>query len=487
MSYAATRFVKAWTNTILREEPKSRSKGLTQCLWGDWVGVNDLTEQRGWLSVRTRGRKGWLRAKDLQEERPLEVNFVDIGQGDGTFIVTPDDKMIVIDAGQRDNMYRFLKWRFNLKRNHDAPPLDIAIITHPDSDHYKGFQKLFDDHRFRFGTVFHNGIIERVGAERLGPSVVRDGQRYLTDVVRDRRRLDELLGDPAARGRMAYPKLLWTGLSQGRVDDVRMLGAGAEAFPLRRVFGKSLSLRALAPVSEKVGDRTVLRWFGDEPGKTETGDVGKTKNGHSVVTVLQYGGVRILLGGDLNIPAETYLLDHYGHDTELLRSDIAKSCHHGSADFSTEFLDRTHALATVISSGDDESHSHPRPDTLGTVGKHSRGDRSLIFSTELARSAPERIIDARAIQEQVLELAEQMAAATGAEREKAREELKTSLRKTIRRSVEVFGMITLRTDGDRVLMAQRLEKSGSATRKWDLYPMERRDGELSFKSKHAGH
>ena len=488
MAYAAVRFVNKWTSAILREEPRGRSKGLTQCLWGDWVGVKSLDDRRGWLEVRTRGRSGWLRASELTDERPLEVNFVDIGQGDGTLVVTPDDKLIVIDAGQGDNMYRFLKWRFNLKRNAEAPKLTAAVITHPDSDHYKGFQKLFDDKRFKFGTVFHSGIVERKGDDRLGPSMVHGGQRYLTDVITEADDLRTLLRRPSNRGRMQYPKLLWTALSKRRVDDVRALAQGDEVFPALELFGKELSMKVLAPVPERVQRQRVLRWFGDQPGKTDTGDIGKTKNGHSIVTVLEYGRVRILLGGDLNIPAEEYLLAHYGRDTEVFRCDVAKACHHGSADFSTEFIDRVRPLATVVSSGDDESHSHPRADTLGTVGKHSRGERSLIFSTELARSSPEEIIDPRAIQDLVLDLADKMvAAAPGEERDKARAALVRKLREKIRRSVRVYGMITLRTDGERVLMAQRLERPGSATRKWDMYPMVRERGGLRFKSKHAGH
>lgn len=123
----------------------------------------------------------------------------------------------------------------------------------------------------------------------------------------------------------------------------------------------------------------------------------------------------MLLGGDLNEPAEDHLMEHYtGANLPALRkalkstnagqrqnsenairaavlqartvfqTDIAKSCHHGSSDFTSEFMDALNPIATVISSGDEEPHCHPRPDTLGTIGKYSRGVRSLIFSTELA-------------------------------------------------------------------------------------------------------
>ena len=73
----------------------------------------------------------------------------------------------------------------------------------------------------------------------------------------------------------------------------------------------------------------------------------------------------------------------------VFQCDIAKACHHGASDVLDSFLKAINPIATVISSGDQESHSHPRPDALGAFGKASRGHRPLIFSTELARSSNE--------------------------------------------------------------------------------------------------
>lgn len=488
MPYAAQRHVSAWTSTVLRDGPGGITTGLTQCLWGDWVGVKDLTDTDGWLPVRTRGRDGWLRASELTDERPLEVNFVDIGQGDGTFLVTPDDEMVLVDAGEGTNMHRFLKWRFNIRGSRRAPPISRAVITHPDSDHYRGFAPLFRDTRFAFGTVYHNGIVERAGDDPLGPSRIIDGQSYLTDVVRTRARLKDLLDDDEIRGRRRYPNLLWDALNSGRVDDIRALGRGDEVFPERTLFAKTLSMKVLAPVSERHGGTDMLRWFSDDPGPTtNTSEIGMTKNGHSVVTMLRYGNVGILLGGDLNVPAEMYLIERYGPDTDAFRADVAKACHHGSADFTTAFLELIRPIATVVSSGDDESHSHPRPDTLGTLGKHSRGSRSLIFSTELARSSPERITEPGKEIGRLLRRARKVVDTEGAERETAQAALEADLAQVIQRSVQVYGLITLRTDGEKILLAQRLEKNRSTTSKWDIYPIERIRGNLNFVSRHAEH
>ena len=52
-----------------------------QLIWGDFVTL--LHEDDGeWTKVRSRRTTGWMKKADLQAERLLEVNFVDIGQGD---------------------------------------------------------------------------------------------------------------------------------------------------------------------------------------------------------------------------------------------------------------------------------------------------------------------------------------------------------------------------------------------------------------------
>src|SRR5687768_1914433 len=85
-----------------------------QLIWADFVTL--LNEDDGqWTKVRSRRTTGWMRKNDLQTEQLLEINFVDVGQGDGAFIVTPDDQFMLVDAGEADNMLRFLSWRFNLR------------------------------------------------------------------------------------------------------------------------------------------------------------------------------------------------------------------------------------------------------------------------------------------------------------------------------------------------------------------------------------
>jgi len=482
----------AYPSAVVYQEPDGKTP-LEHLLWGDYIGVRG--RKRGeWFPVCTRHvKEGWAHEDAIQGERVLEVIFVDIGQGDGCLVVTPDDKHILIDAGANDNFIRFLRWRypkFAKKRHFEA-----AVISHPDSDHYAGFKRIFEETNVTFGTVYHNGIIERTGkkSDSLGPRAKSGKDTFLTEVITNKAELEELLADPAVSKKKAYPTMLKDALATGRVSDIRMLCAADEFMPGYEA-NKKLSIEVLGPVTEPdENDQPRLRWFGDP---------GKTKNGHSVVLRLRYRDVKILLGGDLNIPSEYLLLSHHtgmeippttAEDERLIveaarrvfQSDIAKACHHGSADFSDLYLQSVNPIATVISSGDDEPHAHPRSDSLGTIGKFSRGARPLIFSTELSRSASEAIKNPHLVRESFRDAQRKLEeAVTPAAKEKALKKF-NDLVNTIERSIGVYGAINVRTDGHFVVIAYKIERATDKDKQWDIYRLERTPSEvLHYVSKH---
>ncbi len=166
-------------------------------------------------------------------------------------------------------------------------------------------------------------------------------------------------------------------------------------------------------------------------------------------------------------------------------SDVAKSCHHGSADFSSLFLEAVHPIATVISSGDSEAHSHPRAETLGAIGVCSRGERPLIFSTELARSAKDAVQDPRKERREIKALHKKVLAETDQKKQRALDKKFRSLvDKMIQRSVQTYGAIYLRTDGTRAVIGQKFEQNRPG-KMWDAYDLEPdADGRLTFTSEH---
>ena len=456
-------------------------------IWGDYVGLTGV-EDGDWVQVRARGMDGWMRRSEIQTERLLEVNFVDVGQGDGSFIVTPNDDYLLVDAGLDDNMLRF-SWRFNL-RFHYGWRIDFlaGVITHPDEDHFGGFAKLLDSGNFHFDALYHNGLVERAGGPRLGPTTEVDGITYQTDVVTDLAALHAIIDDPARVGGMHYPNLMKTAVDGALADDVAMLSEGGFV----EGFGphEDLSIQVLAPITSEIDGQPALRRLGDD---------GVTKNGHSVTLRLRYRDISVLLTGDLNSASQRRLLewttgvDPVGADDAerdqmveaaraIFGSDVAKGCHHGSADFVDGFLGAMNALVTVVSSGDDEPFAHPRPDgpdALGALGKWGRGTRPLIFSTELARSARENIKQVQALLDELSGLEAALDAAPTEEERDAVLALIADHASAIERAIAVYGLINLRTDGRKLVMAQKLERPAPSGVKWDVHRFEfDGDGEL---------
>jgi beta-lactamase superfamily II metal-dependent hydrolase len=459
-------------------EQPGKKKVLKKVLWGDLVELksgNSLTYQE----VKCRGASGWIAKNELQEERLLEVNFIDVGQGDGVFIVTPDDKNILIDSGAGDNMYNFLSWRFNLRYNNDVIPIENIIITHSDLDHYGGFRYLINSKRFKINNMFHNGIMERTGKDKLGKIDKIDNEKYITEVFETKSDVLKLIEITSNRGTMTYPNMLFSATESG-IDKLDLLDKGS--YIPGYAASDKICFEILGPVpvlSAKTDNRKWLKFFDN--------DEGKAKNGNSVVMMLKFGNIKIFIGGDLNEFSERYLSEHYtGFDplttigaarnvmVEKGRSvfgcDVAKSCHHGSHHFLDDFLKFIYPSATVISSGDNETYTHPRPETLGAIGKASKGERPLIFSTELARSAKDKIElkenDLKKLSELKAAMNSAIDKTTKDRLEKEREELKSKME----RAVAVYGMINLRTDGKKIILAQKKEETGAGFEIFKLEP-----------------
>jgi beta-lactamase superfamily II metal-dependent hydrolase len=415
-----------------------------------------------WINVRSRQEDGWIKLDQIELKRLLEVNFVDIGQGDGCHLVTPSDEHYIIDAGKKDNMYRFLRWRFNLNKPGGKLPKFHAIISHPDDDHWGGFVPLMAKppagqiRAIKFDKLYLNGIIQRAGS-KIGETIKVDNSTYLTEFIPTTAAVKKILKKEGKKSE--FEQFLIGALEN--TPDLPIEALWKEMNQNEFVVKKNnLSIEVLAPIPEIIDGKKSLLWF--DP---KLDEIGKTKNGHSIVLMARIGKMRVMLGGDLNSKSADYLMEKYSGVNvrklrkdimeadaasieglkkqmdnviqtcrEFLQADVAKSCHHGSHDITDEFLNVVNPIATVISSGDEESHCHPRPETLGAIGKYGRGARPLIYSTELARSSPEFI-------------------------ELSAKDFKTD--KIKQRLVATYGLITLRTDGERAIIAQKLEKGRS--------------------------
>jgi len=66
----------------------------------------------------------------------VSIYFLDVGQGDSSIIITPDDKVVMIDSGSDESL--ILNYLQNLGISH----IDLLIATHAHADHITGMDKI---------------------------------------------------------------------------------------------------------------------------------------------------------------------------------------------------------------------------------------------------------------------------------------------------------------------------------------------------------
>ena len=93
----------------------SLSTKKRQLLWGDWLRIGDDINAE-WSKIQWGNQALAIRKKDYQDERLLELIFLDVGQGDGCILTPPlsgaKERILIVDAGDGNHMNGYLKYRF---------------------------------------------------------------------------------------------------------------------------------------------------------------------------------------------------------------------------------------------------------------------------------------------------------------------------------------------------------------------------------------
>ncbi len=476
-----TLFVKTDTTKLYLDA--NQDKALGNLLWGDRV-IHDPAnpEANGRLKVQARGKTGFVKKADLDTTSSLlEVYFIDVGQGDGLLIRTPDDRHILIDGGYRrkyqpaeKNAADFVDWKFFKDYGRTKMVLDAVIASHCDADHYGGLWDLLNPNeqaeldiqsdKIKVKNFFHAGVgwLKKGTARSLGP--IKNG--FLTLLMGDKNNLKTMLKANPTGYQLQGD---WADFIQTVVDKAdacQRVSHKTGYLPGYSPSAGKAAIKVLAPIEEKLDGKPALR---------SLGTTDKNTNGHSVTLRVDYGKVRILLTGDLNAAAQKFILQHYENQEKEFSCDVAKACHHGSDDCSYEFLSHVGACATVISSGDSEGHNHPRPAIVAasalTGHKTIKADSvvtPLIYSTEIARSyrlgSPYELVkmDDNSLIKKTEKINVRYEEKNSGDLQASKKEKDLWGRKIV--SGIVYGLVNVRTDGEKILCATMSEIDGD----WDV-------------------
>lgn len=402
-----------------------------------WVAVQEVPDEEG------KFKSGFIEPSRLSEKQQLKIFYIDVGQGDAS-LIEAENATVIIDAGPNSGFHNYLKKRFAALQRADKavnlPERDVmfisaAFISHFDSDHYQGIVSVLKNKKFKFGTVYHNGLPRygHSGDMNLDLGTViqhNDGTRSIGTDFTDIDSAKTLRASGKFNPKKGNKNEFWNFLDalikaheEGRVGDVKRLVA-RDPQDIDVISIGDLDFEVLGPLTTKKTGAIRLPAFPDPHNVTGTNphpapSESHTVNGNSIVLRLRFKNQRFLFGGDLNQPAQLYLRERYDAHFGQFIAGVNKACHHGSSDFDVHYLKDVAPSATVFSSGDDGSYDHPLPDAMGAAARHSAGEFPLVFSTELARDT----------------------------------QLSTGK--------ITFGHINARSNGDIVVMAQKKEKKSS--------------------------
>ena len=283
----------------------------------------------------------------LHRAGTLEVTAIDVGQGDGLLVITPDGRTLLVDAG--------------------------GIAGAP------------KDSSFNMGEDVISPVLWSRGIQRLDAVAISHAHT------------DHIGGMPAVLANF-HPRAIWVGNNPASPEYTALLAEAASlGIPLVRhqagdrwEFGSQASTRAPQPTSAQAG--LVLSGKGQaglaQEMPTEGVEVqalwpsatyvprAEPTNNDSLVLRLAYGQTSVLLEGDAEAPAEEAMLAAgVGH------SDLLKVGHHGSRSSTIPpFLAAVSPRYAAISVGRHNYYGHPRHETLDKLeAAHVRTYRTDMF------------------------------------------------------------------------------------------------------------
>ncbi|MEM7374259.1 MAG: hypothetical protein AAF587_37035 [Bacteroidota bacterium] len=268
----------------------------------------------------------------------LEIHFLDVGQGDGTFIIFPDGKTtMLVDLGSLKNgkiagadALKFL-W-YSLKEIHSKshavksklkpPTINFLFITHPDPDHYNLIPSLIG------GSKTNNSL----------PTPYRCPLVKVEDCY-----IGGKLADYSNHNSIhSFLKLLKPPKKtkkRNRLHVFQKGGGGTIIKEYKSGLNKGLKIHLLGV---------------NNPGTNHNTE----SNSNSIVLMLEYGGTKIILPGDAESNVETIIANRYQNNQAFLQSRALKLGHHGSKQATSRNWINIVQPETIFASGD-LRWSHP--------------------------------------------------------------------------------------------------------------------------------
>lgn len=232
----------------------------------------------------------------------VKMIFWDVQAGHATYIKSPNGKHIVIDLGIGsfdDNNSGFSPLMF-LKENLNVSQLDYVIITHPHLDHIEdivNFDTLSPKILLRPNHITNEEIMQ----EEKATQTIRNRDKPIFEKYCE---INKRYNSPVRDTNTSNPKLISN-------------------------YG-GLSIKTFHPINCNKSNF----------------------NNHSIITVLEFEGIKVVIPGDNEKSSFEELLQKESFTTCIKDADILLAPHHGrESGYNTDFINLVNPKLTIISDG----------------------------------------------------------------------------------------------------------------------------------------
>lgn len=260
----------------------------------------------------------------------FKAHFLDVGQGDTSFVELPNGQFMLIDCNQREDVLDILKYIKGIIPIKDNKYLiDYLVLTHPHKDHIRGLKNVVCDEEISIGEIWESGHRTR-----------DDDEEY-----------------------KKYVELM-------NRDDLNVIKVKAAPIPFREF--DDIKIYIFAPSKYVTED--------------EKDDSRKAIHSRCMVMKIEYNDKSILFTGDSSFDCwKERIVPNYSDDSKnlgenLLKSDVLSVAHHGSRTFFMEKkgdkpykrgIKKISPSVCVVSVGKDNEHGHPHREAMRIYGRES--------------------------------------------------------------------------------------------------------------------
>ncbi|MCH5164275.1 MAG: MBL fold metallo-hydrolase [Clostridiales bacterium] len=290
----------------------------------------------------------------------LTVHFIDVGQGDACIVELPDNRTMLIDAGENKNSVKAKLDEYittNIKNGDNVIEyFDYVILTHSDSDHIGSMAYVLG--KYPAKTVY------RPNQE----CTYKECNDHANSGEEDRNRF---WGDKhGSKSTATYHNVLEAAYANS--DEVIVTNPYDNSQNKITSTNDDLyEINFYSPLSSYYSDN----------------------NNYSPIIVIEYNGRKIVLTGDAEKENEKEFVEavgagidpRYAVFDDTFCADVIKLGHHGSRTSSSEdYLntvtksDRRSGVFVIISCGEDNSYGHPHTEVLERLTKLGFSDDNIL-------------------------------------------------------------------------------------------------------------